>query len=224
MVVVGPADAVPVQEVKDRSGTWVVDDPGDLVVHQPVGGACDQEAAIREGWPQTRREPAIREWKGAGQTGIERQILVSPVTHTQSGVGSRTERSRWPSRIRHCSPSRIAGDLLPNFEMVPPRAVRDSEADEGLPGNPDGRGFRAKDPGNHLLGPGSPGNCRRNDSPSSGARCDESAEPGHSPRAVTGPVARRARHGGSAVAGDPISAAVVSASAQVRCHRASANP
>ena len=41
--------------------------------------------------PEARSEPPVRQRKGAGQAGVEGQILLGPVAHGEGGVGVRGE-------------------------------------------------------------------------------------------------------------------------------------
>ena len=84
-VVVGPADPVAVEHVEDGPRR-IVEQLRDLVGRQPVRGAGDQEAPVGDGRPQARSEPAVRQGKGPGEGGIERQVVFGPVAHGHLGV------------------------------------------------------------------------------------------------------------------------------------------
>ena len=51
------------------------------VRRQPVGGARQQEAPVRERRAQTGCEPTLGEGERAGQPRVERQVRVGPVPH-----------------------------------------------------------------------------------------------------------------------------------------------
>ncbi len=87
VVVVGPHDAVPIEQVKDGAGGGIIDDAGDLVVHEPVGRGGHEKAAVGEGRPEARREPPVGQREGPGQAGVKRQVLFGPVAHRGGGVG-----------------------------------------------------------------------------------------------------------------------------------------
>ena len=88
VVVVDPVDAVPGEHVEDRPGLRVVDDVPGQVVHEPVGGARDEEPAVRERRAQAGAEPVIGQRERPRQPVVEGQVLLGPVAHRHGRVAA----------------------------------------------------------------------------------------------------------------------------------------
>ncbi len=87
-VIVRPRDAVPGKHVEDRARRRVVKQVQRQIIDQAVGRARDQEPAVGERRAEARAEPAIGQRERAGQTVVERQVRLGPVTHSDRLVGS----------------------------------------------------------------------------------------------------------------------------------------
>src|ERR1700694_5949497 len=86
-VVVHPGDAVPGQQIEDRSVGWAVKSLADPVADEAVGRPGYEEVRVRKRRSQARGEPSVGQGKDPGKSVIKGQVLLGPKAHGRTGVG-----------------------------------------------------------------------------------------------------------------------------------------